>query len=124
MKRYVAMCLNKKIEEAKKVNRPKNISGLSKEGFDFMIDELDNHELTLITFETLADIYDAKFKLQTTLKYNQKISIRTLTEKDILNVELDKVYRYYTGNELGSADKSIREIIEAFEKINSVIIFE
>lgn len=124
MKRSVAMCLNKKIKDAKKVNKLKNVGRLSKEGFDFMMDELKNHELTLITFEALADIYDVKFKLQVAVHYNRKLSVRTLTEKDIVNVELDNVYRDHTGKELESACKCIREIIEAFEEINGEIIFE
>lgn len=124
MKRSVMLSLNNKIKEAKKVNKPKNTCRLSKEGFDFMLNELKNYELTLLTFETLADIYNVKFKFTITVQYYNKTVIRTLTENDIVYVELDRIYRSFTGKELESCNKCLRELIQAFEKINGEIIFE
>ena len=124
MKQYDVKCLNKRILEAMEKNAPENIERLDNDGFEYMIQELNNEELSIITFEALADIYRAKYKF--TLMYGSPNSttITTITEKDILWSTLNEIYKEHTGKYLCSFNRTFKELVEMFGELNIIIIFE
>lgn len=124
MKRSEAMCLNKKIKNGMKNSQPTNIGRLDKSGFEYMHNELNNKELSLLTFESLVDIYKIDYKFIFTVKYNNKMVIKTIDKNDSLWAEVDKLYYDFTNKHVDSANKCYREIVELFSKINGTIIFE
>ena len=93
MKQYDVKCLNKRILEAMDKNVPENIERLDNDGFEYMMYELVNEDLSILTFEALADIYKAEYKF--TLMYGNpnSMTITTLNEKDILWSKLYEIYK-------------------------------
>ena len=124
MKQYDVKCLNKRILEAMDKNVPENIERLDNDGFEYMMYELVNEELSIITFEALADIYKAKYKF--TLMYGNpnSMTITTINEKDILWSTLNEIYKEHTGKYLNAFNRTFRELVEMFGELNINIIFE
>lgn len=125
MKKFDMMCLNKKIKDAMK-NGKHNVGRLDKLGFESMIDELNNEELCLITFLTLADIYKAEFKIIVSVMNNNDSIIRTFTHEDdvIVWYEIDKIANHFGLKQLNSSGLTMRELKEKFSKINGTIEFK
>ena len=124
MKQYDVKCLNKRILEAMEKNVPVNIERLDNDGFEYMLYELANEELSLLTFEALADIYKAQYKF--TLMYGNPNSttITTVTEKDTLWATLYEIYKEHTGEGIQIYNRTFKELVELFGNLNIIIIFE
>lgn len=124
MKQYDVKCLNKKILEAMDKNVPENIERLDNDGFEYMMYELVNEDLSILTFEALADIYKAEYKF--TLMYGNpnSMTITTINEKDILWSKLYEIYKEHTGVETQIYNKTFKEIVDMFSELNINIIFE
>ena len=114
MKKFDMMCLNKKIKDAMK-NGKHNVGRLDKLGFESMIDELNNEELCLITFLTLADIYKAEFKIIVSVMNNKDVIIWN---------EIDMIANHFGLKRLNSSGLTMRELKEKFSKINGTIEFK
>lgn len=123
MRREEVLCLNNKIKEVldtKIVDR----DILDSYYLRAMMRELNQKELTLLTFENLADIYDVDFKLHVTADYkNTKIS-KTFTRDNVIWGELDGIFFELTDCEIHTANLCIREIRSYFKLINGDIILE
>lgn len=125
MKKFDMMCLNKKIKNAMK-NGSHNVERLDKLGFESMMDELNNEELCLLTFLTLADIYKTEFKIMVSVMNNNDSIIRTFTHEDDVIVwnEIDMIANHFGLKQLNSSGLTMRELKEEFSKINGTIEFK
>lgn len=119
MKKSGAMCLNNMIRKAiTNDKQPQNIERLSREGLDYMMEEIYERELSLLTFETLADVYKVDFELELNVQYNDQNITKILNRENIIWFELDDIYKTLTGKELESANKCYRELCNKFNVIN------
>lgn len=122
MKKFDVMYLNNKIMVAMN-NGEHNTGRLDREGFESMLDELNNEELSLLTFLTLADIYKVDFKITVSVMNNKDSIVRTFTHEDdtIIWAELDMIAEHYGMKRLNSSSLTLRELKERFNRINGTI---
>lgn len=120
-----AMCLNKKIRKGMNETR-KDISIFDNQGLCTMIQEMKHEELDLITFCTLADIYDVEYSFTIIIKTPNMTRTRIIKSIDNCTLwdEIDELYYEYTNKILDSGCMTYRELVETFDKINGEIIFE
>ena len=120
-----AMCLNKKIRKGMN-ETTKDISIFDNQGLYSMIQEMKHEELDLITFCTLADIYDVEYSFTLILKSTNMTRTRIIKSIDNCTLwdEIDELYYEHTNKILDSGCMTYRELVETFDKINGEIIFE
>lgn len=120
------MCLNNKIKDYMKKNKKRNVERLDSIGIKLMLEELETTELSLITFSALADIYAMPYKFTLTINHKGKIIEEVINSDDdkILWFEIDKLYKRFIGEIPYSATMTLRELEEAFEKVNGKVLFE
>lgn len=124
MMKYNPKCLNKRIVEAMRVNKPMNIERLDKDGMEKMIEELITEDLSIITFEALADIYKAKYKFTLIYIHNDNSNVVMVTEKDVLWATINEMYYGFTHERYNCLNKTFTDLVNDFDKINVTIIFE
>lgn len=125
MRRSEAMCLNRKIKEGMKHNK-RNVERLDSVGIKSMLDELKHEELSLITFTSLADIYNVYYKFTIIIEVGELTRIKTISSEDdtMLWFEIDKLYKECTGRLLHSAPLTFEELVDEFSIIGGKILFE
>lgn len=125
MKKSNILCFNRKIKDAIENGvKPRNIGRLYPEALQDMIEEVYSKELSLMTFEVMADMYSVDFKMYVEAEYNGKKINKISTNEDMIWIELDKEYNELTGKELNSNIKCYRELYEKFRVINGSIYLE
>ena len=125
MRRSENMCLNRKIKEGMKHNK-RNVERLDSVGIKTMLDELKHEELSLVTFTSLADIYNVYYKFTIIIEVGELTRIKTISSEDdtMLWFEVDKLYKECTGKLLYSAALTYKELVDEFSKIGGKILFE
>lgn len=123
MKRNEVLCLNNKIKYAiTNIELDDNI--LDSYYLKSMMKELNQKELSMLTFENLADIYNVDFKLHVSADYNNTKISKTFTKDNVIWGELDGIFYELTDCELNSANMCIREIRNYFKLVNGNITIE
>lgn len=122
------MVLNKKIRKGMRKCSP-DLTYFDGPGLRSMLDELKHDELDLISFCTLADIYDIHYKFTFNIKskdLDKTSSYRVMASEDngVLWNEIDALYYMYTGKIIDSGCMTYRELESTFYKINCEISFE
>lgn len=125
MRRSEAMCLNRKIKEGMKHNK-RNVERLDSVGIKSMLDELKHEDLSLITFTSLADIYNVYYKFTIIVEVGELTRIKTISSEDdtMLWFEIDKLYKECTGRILYSAALTFKELVNEFSIIGGKVLFE
>lgn len=109
------MVLNNKILNAMENNEPKNIERSDEIYLDMLHDSVEHEKLTLLEFTTLADMYNVEYKV--TLE--SKIQVLTFdnNSKMMFWEALDELYYQLTCNRLHSANLTLDEVVEKFNKL-------